>query len=158
MPFAVRKFPDSNDPRGPFFMAAGFAWGAVPAIRYMLRTTGATGPCAPLNSGVVLPFLSSSGFGYDFARLAGGSITFDAALNIDSRANPVPSPINHTVRWVVTINFGGSDFWQSIAYDLNPNAITGWPTHHMHAVGSPPGTIPAALQVVPCIWDHALTP
>jgi len=53
MPFAVAKWPSHSDPRTSIFGGVGWAFGAVPPWTWIVSTTGASGPWAAFNAGIV---------------------------------------------------------------------------------------------------------
>lgn len=158
MPFGVRRFPGSRDPRGALFCTEGFAWGGVPAIVYRLSTTGALAPFDVLNGAGVVLALSLDTPGWhewinpDFAgvHLSGGLIIQGAYLGLD--AGPT-----YSVAWQVAFTAPGEDAYFGYVRGLYPDAIDGWPTIPMVQTGIGTNKIPNDLLVTPCKWDTTPT-
>lgn len=158
MPFGVRRFPNSRDPRSATFCIEGFAYGGVPAIVYRFSTAGALAPFHHLNGAGVVIGLSLDTPGHhewvstDFTgdHLSGGLVILGAFLGLDV----VPT---YSVEWSFAITAPGETLYFGLAQALYPDAINSWPTLALTPAGIGVNKIPNPLLITPCIWNTPLT-
>jgi len=153
MAFAVRKWPNSNDPRDTGWMPYGWAWGAIPAYKYVLKTTNAIGYYEPLNDGVTLNLFSAVDGVYHFRRVLtpGDPLVLD--LYISGFETVQTFPIDHTVWWYLSAAGGFFDLYSGNQYGLYPNAIEDWPALEMVMQSGDPDLIPDPVEMIPQKWD-----
>lgn len=159
MPFAVRRFPNSRDPRSALFCVEGFAFGGVPAIVYRVSTVGALAPFHILNGAGVVLGLSLDSPGHSEWRV--DDVTpyhLFLELDIDGALLGLDPGPTYSVRWGVFATAPGEDTYFGFAYALYPDAIDGWPTISVEPVGVGTHKIPNPILITPCIWNTPLTP
>ena len=158
MPFGVRRFPGSRDPRGALFCYQGFAWGGVPAIVYRFSTTGALAPFDRLNgAGVVVGFTFGTGGHHQWFN---GDMTSDhlnLTFDIFGDAFGLDAGPTYSVEWILSITAPMEDYYIGVQRALYPDAINGWPTIALTQVGIGTNQIPNPVLITPCIWDTPLT-
>lgn len=158
VPFGVRRFPGSRDPRGATFCAEGFAFGGVPAIVYRFSTTGALAPFDLLNgAGVVLGLTLDSPGHREWVNTDFTANHLSASWQIDGAYLGLDPGPTFSVNWSFAITSPGEDLYFGQAVALYPDAINGWPTIAMAPAGIGINKIPNPLLVTPCIWDTVLT-
>lgn len=158
MPYGVRKFPNSADPRAADFAIVGFAFGAVPAIKYRLRTTGASGLYLPFNGGQVIGVDMISPNYNTWEHAASMSFPVNISLAIFGYRDLQPGSPPYSVAWTLSIIGVGDFAYIGNASAAFPNAITGWPTIPMTYSGVGPSEIPNPITLEPCIWDTPIAP
>lgn len=158
MAFGVRKFPDSNDPRPANFCWRGWEFGALPAYRYILSTTGASGSFVLLNDGVLVLYGSEIDPVNYWLRSDSPSLPFTSALEISGYETLQTVPVDHTIRWHLVFSAGGQPTHDGSSYAVRPNAITGWPTVAVAPIGPGSNSIPNPVTITPAIYDHPLIP
>lgn len=153
MPFRVRQWPVSPDPRGSLFTFVGWNWGQVVSWRWVMSSTEATGIYSPLNDGIILDQNGHNDeqalwqrFGdlddpliYTFTKegfeppIGGGPHSIQLRVNITP---PVP----------VEPSIGGVDL-------LYPDAIQVFGPFDMEILGVPNEDIPNGVTLTPAIWN-----
>jgi len=158
MAYGVRKWPNSNDPRDTGWMPDGWEWGAIPAYKYVLKTTEAIGHFAPLNDGVTVNLFLAGVPTMHFRRLLtpGDPLALDLFISGFQTVQPVP--INHTVWWYLSAAGGFFELYTGNAYGLYPNAIENWPTLEMVVQEGEPDEIPNPIEIIPQRWDALQIP
>lgn len=157
MPFRVRQWPVSPDPRSSIFTFVGWNWGQVVSWRWVMSSTEATGIYSFLNDGIVLDqngFDDTNALWQRQGDLVDPSVYTLAKGGFDPPIGGTP----HTIELRVNIapelpvnpSIGGLDF-------LYPNAIRVFGPFDMTILGVPNADIPNGVTLTPVIWDFELT-
>jgi len=154
MPFGVRKWPDSCDPRGPCFCIRAYAPGAVPPYKFRLKTTFALPPLAYLNLGELCTFNLQIGISCRYPNPAPPPDTTACELSITPLFdwNNVPPP-GHTIEWIVFCGIGTPSEHSGQVSARFPFAVDQPPSVTMRALVGPE-LIPNPLELIPQPWDE----
>jgi len=158
MPFGVRRWPGSGDPRDANFCVDGFRPGGTPAIVYRFSTSAALAPFDLLNGAGVVIGLSLDTMGHrewfngDFTanHLSGG-------LSIDGDHLGLDVGPTYSVEWAFSITAPGEDLYLGFARALYPDPINGWTTIPLAPASIGSNKIPNPLLITPCIWNTTPT-
>ena len=153
MPFGVRKWPDSCDPRGPCFCLEPYAPGAVPPFAYRIQTTGALPPLDWLNAGDIVTFTVRVGLACQFPN----GEPIPGVLNANLDTSPIfdwlnlPPPL-HTLEWILRVAEGTGNLHQGQSSARFPDAVGMPPAISMSATVGPE-LIPNPVTITPVKWD-----
>lgn len=150
MPFTVTAWPYNPDPRPPGFSLFGFAFGQVPPWRWILKTTGATGPYVELNSGVLIQNSS-------FNEVSAKWDSADAAYALTKAGDQIDLPgfPGFTVHWELFIAPPASLGYVGLLDESYPDAIHVF-SISVDPIAGPPGEIPNPVTVTPRAWNLGL--
>lgn len=157
MAFGVRKFPDSLDPRGTAFCVEGFAWGAVPAYRYTLSTTGALAPFDLLNAGVTIDFVGGVFGFHEWILFSAEPGTPTYTLAIEGHEVQIVGPPDWSIDWQIILQAPLVVDHIGDVHALFPDAITGWPTVAVAPVLPVANLVPNPIVITPRPYDWPLS-
>ncbi len=156
MPFAVRQWPVAPDPRSPLFSFAGWNWGQVLPIQWILSSVGALSPWTWLNDGIVLAITADDGLD---TRWTGFSPPVDnVTVTLDKFGTEAPAGAPpFTIEWKILMVrvpplldvFGGEKL-------LFPDAIRTFGPWAAFDSGGPVTEIPNGLDITPAKWNFVL--
>jgi len=153
MPFAVSQWPYNPDPRLPAFDQVGWEHSQVPPWIWTLKTTNATGPYAILNSGVsVEPFVFVVGT-TRWRRNPAAPVGLDIVLSIIGTVPPSGVPPRTKTFDLDIFETGTTDGFIGQLLKTFPTAIAEHAPLVMVSTGSPTGTIPDPIKLVPTKWN-----
>ncbi len=153
MPFAVSQWPYTPDPRTAQFDQMGWDYGQVPPWAWILSTTGATGPFAVFNNGVIVkPFAA----GVDdtlFRQVV--TLPDDITVRLTSKGfnPPLGGPGGTSKRLSVRI---AQPEFQEASGVLNknyPTAIAEQGPMTIVVDDPPIGTFPNPMAITPAKWN-----
>jgi len=156
MPFAVRQWPSSPDPRSSFYSYEGWNWGQVVSFRWVVSTTDATGAWAFLNSGFVVSSISDDGIDTQWSAVLPDSGGTSVTLSKFGHAPPVGVP-PFTIEWQLTVDVPSTgEQGRAFLNELWPDAILARGPLVMLDSGSPIADLPNPVTFTPAIWNFEL--
>ncbi len=153
MAFQVTKWPYSPDPRFSNFNFPGWDFGQVPPWKWIVSTTGATGPEAIYNDGVLLEPADLTPASTRWDAVASLLFDQDTALKILGTELPTGPGPGITKTFELTLFENMLENWQGIITRLYPTAIQVHGGFNMVKTGTPVGTIPNPMFITPVIWN-----
>lgn len=153
MPFAVKQWADSPDPRDPAFNLDGWDHGQLPPWRWLVKTTNATGIWTIFNTGVVVEF--SFGFPNDsgFEEIATLPDDITVILKILGSQLPIGPGAGITKSIGLILLQGGEDKWSGGNEQLYPTAIAVWTLPILAEDNPSDGTVPDVFTLTPRKWN-----
>lgn len=153
MPFAVKQWADSPDPRLPDFNLYGWDVGQLPPFRWLLETTNATGIWTIFNAGVLveaeLPALPED------TVFVNVDVLPDAiTVLMSSKGTQLPvGPFGITKSVGVILREGGVDRWSGGNEQVYPTAIAVWNLPILAEDSPSVGTVPDPFKLTPVKWN-----
>jgi len=153
MPFAVRQWPASPDPRSPAFAIDGWDFGQVPPFTWIMATTGATGIYTFLNDGLLLRNSFASPGSSFYEPIIPPPFFVVPSLVITGFQSQQVGPPPWTISFDVLIVVETTTAFTGQLRQLFPTAIQVQSPMAMVVVSPTDGTIPNAVSFTPAIWD-----
>jgi len=157
MPFGVRKWADSLDPRNTLFCWKGWADGAMPPYLYGLIDLTAYGPLSIFTSMVVLPVLSFGEDNYEAGNVDIAGSGASAFYTIYGYNTLQTSPVDHTVHMLLDIVAPGTNIHHCDIYLDRPPAINALPFNAMTVLGGGTNYLPGGITINPMPWNTPTT-
>lgn len=154
MPYAVRKFPDSLDPRDVTFNARGFDDTSTPPYLWRFVTAGATGIWSFLNNGPAVPIDSVTDDFVTWIDTDWNNAGISVGLNSEGwliEDSPI-APQTHSFSGF--IDGGGAGICTFHLHQTLPFAVQQQGPLVVAGNAAWNAAVPNALYLIPAIWDY----
>lgn len=157
MPFRVRQWPVSPDPRGSLYSFVGWNWGQVVSWKWIASSVDATGPYEFLNDGLILPSFSDDGIETLWLQeVADSGGTVVRLLKVGFFPPILMPPI--TISWGIQIDVPSVPTGATGSSELFfPDAIQEFGPFEMFNGPDPVEDIPNGVLITPAIWNLETT-